>query len=176
MAFTRRAVIGTGTILVVLLAAGLAVFQPYKLFVNERADEPNPLASLGPRSSTSGGTTAPGARALYSGTLRSLEHASSGRVEVIGLADGSRSLRLEDLRTSNGPDLRVYLSAAPASGDWHGYDRDYVDLGALKANIGSQNYVIGSTVDLDRYRRAVIWCRRFKVGFAVAPLAYNPSA
>ena len=176
MAFTRRAVIGTGTILVVLLAAGLAVFQPYKLFVNERADEPNPLASLGPRVSTSGGAIAPGPRALYSGALRSLEHASSGRVEVIALADGSRILRLEDLRTSNGPDLRVYLSAVPASGDWHGYDRDYVDLGALKANIGSQNYVIGGSVDLARFRSAVIWCRRFKVGFAVAPLDDNPSA
>jgi hypothetical protein len=173
---SRMALIGAAALLVIVLGTGLALFQPYKLFINERADEPNPVASLTPAPSVATASGAPTARTLYRGALRSLEHPSSGRVEVIALADGSRILRLEQLRTSNGPDLRIYISAAPASGDWHGYDREYVDLGALKANLGSQNYAIGNAIDLARYRSAVIWCRRFKVGFAVAPLVYNPSA
>jgi len=92
-------------------------------------------------------------------------------VLLIKLAGGGRILRLENLATSNGPDLRVYLSTTPASSDWHGYDRDYVDLGALKGNLGNQNYALPDGVDLSRYRSAVIWCRQFSVGFAVAPLS-----
>jgi hypothetical protein len=103
--------------------------------------------------------------------LQSLEHQSSGTVLLIRLAGGGRILRLENLATSKGPDLRVYLSTAPASADWHGYDRDYVDLGALKGNLGNQNYNLPDSVDIARYRSAVIWCRQFKVGFAVAPVS-----
>jgi hypothetical protein len=45
-----------------------------------------------------------------------------------------------------------------------------VDLGALKGNLGSSNYEIPSELDLEGFRTAVIWCRRFSVGFGVAPL------
>jgi hypothetical protein len=66
----------------------------------------------------------------------------------------------------------VYLSDASASDDWYVYDDgEFVDLGALKGNMGSSNYEIPRTVDLSRFRSAVVWCRRFSVGFAVAPLA-----
>ena len=107
---------------------------------------------------------------LSRSNLQSLEHQSRGTVVLIELPGGGRILRLENLATSNGPDLRVYLSTTPASADWHGYDRDYVDLGALKGNLGNQNYALPNGVDLARYRSAVIWCRQFSVGFAVAPL------
>lgn len=83
---------------------------------------------------------------------------------------GSLILRLERLSTSNGPDLRVYLSHVPASGDLHAYRTGFIDLGALKGNRGSQNYAIPAGTDLSAFKSAVIWCRRFAVGFAVAPL------
>ncbi len=79
-------------------------------------------------------------------------------------------MRFENLETSNGPDLRVYLSEVPAGDDWYAYGERYVDLGSLKGNIGDQNYEVPDDVDLDRYVSAVIWCRRFAVGFGVAPL------
>jgi hypothetical protein len=53
----------------------------------------------------------------------------------------------------------VYLSEIPVSNDWHVYGEPFVDLGALKGNLGNQNYVIPDAVDLSRYRSAVIWCR-----------------
>jgi len=67
----------------------------------------------------------------------------------------------------------VYLSAKETAGndDWHGYDQDFVDLGTLKGNVGNQNYLIPADVDLDRYSTAVVWCRRFEVGFAAAVLS-----
>ena len=46
----------------------------------------------------------------------------------------------------------------------------YVDLGSLKGNIGDQNYDIPSDIDLGKYRAATIWCNRFSVNFATAPL------
>jgi hypothetical protein len=100
-----------------------------------------------------------------------LEHDASGRAIVVELADGRRFLRLEDLATSNGPDLRVYLTDRPLSDDLFVWDDGaFVDLGALKGNVGSSNYEIGADLDLSRFRTAVVWCRRFTVGFGVAPL------
>jgi hypothetical protein len=91
----------------------------------------------------------------------------------VGDRRGERFLRFEDFETSNGPDLLVYLSSKTPSGtdDWHGYDQDFVDLGPLKGNVGNQNYRIPADVDVDRYSTAVVWCRRFEVGFAAATLA-----
>lgn len=107
---------------------------------------------------------------LAEGAFQSLEHATSGTAQVLELEDGSRFLRFEDLDTSNGPDLRVYLSEIPASDDWHAYGERFVDLGALKGNRGDQNYEIPEGTDLSHYESGVIWCRRFTVGFGVAPL------
>jgi len=145
-------------------------FQPQKLFINQRVNEAIPVAATAPGQAAPASAAAPPETALSSWNLQSLEHQSSGSVLLIRLAGGGRILRLENLATSNGPDLRVYLSTTPASADWHGYDRDYVDLGALKGNLGNQNYTLPDSLDITRYRSAVIWCRQFKVGFAVAPL------
>jgi electron transfer DM13 len=36
-------------------------------------------------------------------------------------------------------------------------------------NLGNQNYTIPSSVNLDRYPAAVVWCKRFSVAFGAAP-------
>jgi electron transfer DM13 len=165
---------GPLALLIALVTAGLVVmlvfFQPQKLFLNERRDEALPvgIATGSPGGSTLGSPAQ--ARVLRRGQLRSLEHQSSGRVLLIGLADGGRVLRFEALETSNGPDLYVYLSSVPASASWYGYDRDFIDLGSLKGNLGNQNYAVPASLDISRYPSAVIWCKRFSVGFAVASL------
>ena len=41
---------------------------------------------------------------------------TEGRARVIELRDGRRYVRFEDFRTSNGPLLRVYLSATAPDG------------------------------------------------------------
>lgn len=108
---------------------------------------------------------------LARGRFQGLEHATSGTAVVLELEDGTRYLRLQGLDTSNGPDLRVLLSDQPLSDDWHVWaDGDHLDLGPLKGNLGSSNYEIPPDADLSSFRTAVIWCRRFTVGFGVAPL------
>ena len=92
-------------------------------------------------------------------------HATSGTVRLIPQPDGTTVLRLENLNTSNGPDVKVVLSPDP-----DGYASGSVTLASLKGNKGSQNYVIPADVDLGSIRSVVLWCKRFNVDFAVAPL------
>ncbi len=97
-----------------------------------------------------------------------------GRGQALVLTDGSaqRFLRFEDFETDNGPDLNVYLVAgSSADGDADTFDDDFIDLGDLKGNVGSQNYEIPVDVDLDRYDTVVVWCVRFGVAFTAADLA-----
>jgi hypothetical protein len=164
------ALIGVGLIAVVLVW-----FQPQKLFLNKTVNESVPgTVQTAPAGETGLNATAggspPGLQALRSGSFRSLEHPTTGKAIVLRRPGGSPILRLEHLSTSNGPDLRVYLSHVPASGDLHAYRTGFIDLGALKGNRGSQNYAIPAGTDLSAFKSAVIWCRRFAVGFGVAPL------
>ncbi len=179
----------TAVVAAVLLALGgfaLWWFAPWNLFIDKRVDEALPGTTgavaeaeeaAGDATAEATGTEATGTdpnaepATLASGEFAGLEHATSGEALVVELEDGRRFLRLDDLETSNGPDLRVYLSSVPASDDWYVYDdEEVVDLGGLKGNIGSSNYAIPANVDLADFETAVIWCRRFSVGFGVAPL------
>jgi hypothetical protein len=152
-------------ILAGLTAFVLAYFEPQKLFINDRVSEPPPgLPAGGPETAAA----APGIDTLSSAAFTSYEHHTRGRALILRVRDGRRFLRFEDFRTSNGPDVRVYLSAAAAGGPGDRFDDDYVELGHLKGNIGSQNYRIPASLDLGRYRSAVVWCKRFSVAFGAA--------
>ena len=73
--------------------------------------------------------------------------------------------------TSNGPDVRVYLVATEDARDSEGVKKaGFVEVGTLKGNIGNQNYELPATIDLAQYRAVTIWCKRFSVNFATAPL------
>ena len=105
-----------------------------------------------------------------SGSFIDRSHPTEGSARVLGDGSGRRFLRLEDFRTDNGPDLNVYLSAAPPDAPAGDFDDDFVDLGDLKGNVGSQNYEIPAGLDLDRYSTVAIWCVRFGVVFGAADL------
>lgn len=160
------------------LVVVLALYQPQKLLIETTVDEALPSATTAARAPTSAPaavaptlTTVPaGPRELATGELRGLAHRGSGRVRLLELADGARLLRLEGLDVENGPDLHVYLAEAPADADAAQFGRRFVDLGRLKGNHGNQNYRLPGGADPARFRSAVIWCKRFAVGFAVAPL------
>lgn len=73
--------------------------------------------------------------------------------------------------TPNGPELYLYLVAAADATDSDMVKKaGFVDLGPLKGNQGDQNHDVPATVDLAKYRAVTVWCRRFSVNFATAPL------
>lgn len=175
------------------LAIGLVVFKPWLLFVDVRVDEQLPIVASAPAqaeptpptplTSTPGtattGTPTPtptpaGPVQLAMGTLISHEHTTTGTVRIIQQADGARVLTLENLDTSNGPDVHVWLSAAHVVEGTAGWftagSADYYDLGLIKGNQGNQVYQIPAEVDLSKYPAVDLWCVQFSVSFGAAEL------
>ncbi|OEU90368.1 electron transporter [Streptomyces abyssalis] len=172
----------------VALAVGLYLFQPWKLWTDEKVDEALPGAAVsgkpdGPAEPEKPGESAApgkggkpaGPTTLASGEFITHEHETTGSAKVVELQDGSRVLRLQDLNTSNGPDLKVWITDAkvkPGTAGWHVFDDGaHLSLGELKGNKGSQNYTLPAGADLDEYSSVTIWCDRFDVSFGAAELS-----
>ena len=170
-----------GLVVVVVLMAGGYWFEPWRLFTTREVDERLPVAAPRTRRPParrhlpSRGRAAPapsGPVDLLRGRFVSHEHGTSGRVRVVSQPDGSRLLAIEDLDTSDGPDLHVWLTDAEVSEDgWRVFDDGrYVDLGELRGNKGNLVYELPAGVDLADYQSVSIWCERFSVSFGAAAL------
>ncbi|MPZ97305.1 MAG: electron transporter [Propionibacteriales bacterium] len=174
----RRVLAAVAALAVVGLAVALPVFEPWKLFtntvVNESLPETVPTSTPSAASPSPTPSATPSPKMLAGGTFISHEHETTGTVRVVQLPDGTHVLRLDDLDTSNGPDLKVWLSDAEVvegRAGWHLFDDGaYVNLGDLKGNKGSQNYRIPADVDLADFGSVSIWCDRFNVSFGAAVL------
>lgn len=175
------------TVLAAGTAFGLYWFQPWKLVTNTEVNEELTVVATGTPPSAANSTpddgsapdedSAPdaGPTIVRSGEFITHEHDTSGTARIIRTADGKLRLELVGLATSNGPDLRVWLTDQPVrSGEagWHVFDDGHwVELGRLKGNRGDQAYDIPAEVDLDKLTSVSIWCKRFAVSFGAAPLA-----
>ncbi|MEU8848479.1 DM13 domain-containing protein [Streptomyces sp. NPDC048564] len=157
----------TTAVVVVAVAVGLYLFQPWRLFTTDHVDEAAPVAT--------GRQGAAAAKPSATGSFVSHEHETSGSVEVLKLDGGKATLRLTDLRTSDGPALHVWLSDQPVEQGGGGNldDGKHVDLGDLKGNEGNQNYAIPAGTDLNKYSTVTIWCERFSVSFGAAELKHS---
>ena len=94
-------------------------------------------------------------------------HSGTGDAGIFRNPDGSLVLRFENFDIENGPDLEVYLVPGPdqttlAAGSIH--------LGALKGNIGDQNYDVPGTELAPGAYTALVWCEAFTVEFVGATI------
>lgn len=157
----------------VVVAAGLYWFQPWKLVTDEVVDEALPAVAVVGSASTSAAPVV-GNRIVAAGTFISHEHDTRGSVEIVRLADGHHQLVLRGLDTSNGPDLRIWITDQPViegTAGWRVFDDGaWVEVAKLKGNRGDQVYDLPPTVDLATARSVSIWCRRFGVSFGAAEL------
>lgn len=173
--------VGCGAAVALAIAAAL-VFQPWLLFIDVRVDDeiPDAVPAATATAPASGAPTPTPSAApvgpvdLAAGTFVSHEHETTGTVRVIEHPDGSRQLALENLQTTNGPDVHVWLSAGPVIEGFDGWftagGHAYVDLGLIKGNQGNQLYDIPSEVDLAAYPTVDLWCVQFSVSFGAAAL------
>lgn len=97
-------------------------------------------------------------------------HGAEGTATIYQLPDSTRVLRFESFRSTNGPDLRVYLSTQIPTTTFAELGENALYLETLKGNVGNQNYAIPPDVDLSIYRSVVIWCEPFGVVFSSAAL------
>ncbi len=153
-------------IVVIAVAIGWYAFRPERLFIDARVNEGFPGATAMAQSPSDSAS-----RVLLSGEFHDGAHKTSGTATIHELAGGKRVLRLTGFETSNGPDVQVYLVAADdARDDATVKNAGFIKLGALKGNVGDQNYDLPADVDLNTHRAVTIWCQRFGVNFGTAPL------
>lgn len=136
-------------IIIVLLALGVAYYLLSPLWRKTTLNETIPTA------------TGNIAKTVLRGELKPSAHDVKGSALIIETAQG-RILRFENLDTVNGPDLRIYLSAGPDN-------KDFIDLGAIRATQGNINYEVPPGVDVNKYY-ALIWCRAFRILFSYAEM------
>jgi len=150
----------------VALAIGWYAFRPELLFIKNTVSESFPAANA-----ASNANAAPaGPRQLAMGQFKGYAHETKGTAAIFE-TEGQRVLRLTNFKTSNGPDVHVYLVAAPdAKDDATVKKAGFLDLGSMKGNIGDQNYDVPGTADLAKYQAVTVWCARFNVNFGTAPL------
>lgn len=148
----KLALIAIGIPLLVAVGAfGYWTISP--LFINVRVSEALPVDNL---------------TVLRQGTFVGADavvHKAEGTAKLIRTSANEVVVRFEDdFAASNGPDLYVWLVR---DGD---VKNGYVDLGKLKGNVGSQNYVVPSGTNLSQYNSVIIWCKAFSVLFGTAKL------
>ena len=144
--------VAVAVVVVIGVAGGLALFQPWKIFTRSTVNEALPVAvaqaadppmtdavagsavasapAADPAAETPAAppTPAPVPAAaepvvLASGSFVDGEHPTSGTATILQLADGSRFVRLADFSTSDGPDVHVWITDQQAGGDdWGKYD------------------------------------------------------
>jgi hypothetical protein len=108
----------------------------------------------------------PGPERLAAGPLDGIGHRATGTAALYRLADGTHFVRLEDIDVQGAPDVFVHLVPAGAQDDPDGG----TDLGRLKGNRGSQNYVVPDGIDTARHHGVLLWCRMFSTPIAAAAL------
>ncbi len=146
--------------LVIVLFAAWYAFRPEGLFIDRHVQEELPTAKGG----------AP-LQPVTSGSFHGVLHPTKGTATIYQVADGSRVLRFTNFKTTNGPNVHVYMVAADDAKDNASVQRaGFIDLGPIKGNVGDQNYVFGPDVDLSKYRAVCVWCKRFRLNFGTAPL------
>jgi hypothetical protein len=144
-----------------VIAGAWYAFRPERLFINQTVNEGFPVEQA----------RAAEPKAIYMGQFHDGAHKTMGKAVIYQQENGRRILRLSEFETSNGPDVHLYLVAAPDATDNAVVTKaGFVTLGALKGNKGDQNYEIPGGTDLDKYRSVTVWCRRFGVNFGTAPM------
>jgi Electron transfer DM13 len=155
-----------------LTAVVVGVYLGRSMFLDDEVNETVVTAAPAPAEPASpeqGRESPPRNLLLGRGRFQPVAHPARGTASAIRRAAGGRVLTLTGFTVDNGPDLRVYLVRGAARNESE--VEDFEDLGALKGNVGDQQYEVPRGVSLERYTTVVIWCRAFSVNFARAPLS-----
>ncbi|MFD1257682.1 DM13 domain-containing protein [Mucilaginibacter terrae] len=79
--------------------------------------------------------------------------------------NGKYQLALENFTSSNGPDLKVYISKEQQP-------VNFVNLGSLKSTAGNQLYDIPVSINVKEYTYALIYCQQYSHLFGYTQFTY----
>ena len=105
---------------------------------------------------------ATGLTTLFQGSFTGSGHTTSGTVKLTKDANGKKFLVFENFKTDSGPDLRVYLSEDLKATNFNEITNKVTD--------GSYQLAVDASVDTDKKRKVLIWCKAFSVLFGSAEL------
>lgn len=143
-----------------ILGLGIAYWLISPLFITKTINES--LADIGvvSQSATSTATTATIAQGSFAGLAA---HSAGGTAQLLKVGE-KYFVRFEsDFTVTNGPDLFVGFGKDGV------YNKAAV-IGALKGNVGSQNYEVPASIDPTMHNEIWVWCRSFSVPFGKAVL------
>jgi hypothetical protein len=163
-----------GIVILSIIVGGISVYAISPYFTESTIDEAIPTSAIIQSEMKNDDIIVPHEETMmeevlmsYAGTFVGVGdgiHDVQGDVFTISLEDKSNILRLENFKSTNGPDLYVYLSTNDNASE-------FINLGELKANNGNQNYNIPEDSDLNKYNKVLIWCKAFGVLFGSAELS-----
>ncbi|WP_349409801.1 DM13 domain-containing protein [Pseudalkalibacillus sp. SCS-8] len=131
----------------------------------EENQEPSENAKDEAENKESGTEPTEMASKMFAGKFKGADakHQAAGKVITVEAEEGL-FIRFEEFEVTNGPDLYVYLVKQDEE------TKEGIELGKLKGNKGSQNYLIPEGIDLEVYQKVVIWCKAFDEDFGYASL------
>ena len=91
------------------------------------------------------------------------DHTVSGKVSIVKTDAGYEIVMADDFMFDGAPDPKVAL----------GNDGEYdpaTQIEPLKSDSGAQTYIVPASVDISQFNEVHIWCEKFSVGLAIAPL------
>ncbi len=103
-----------------------------------------------------------GLTTIYQGTFTSSAHTTLGTVKLAKDAAGKKFLVFDSFKTDAGPDLRVYLSEDLGAAN-------FTEITNTVTN-GTYQLDVATTIDTDKKRKVLIWCKSFSVLFGSADL------
>ncbi|MDP3975219.1 MAG: DM13 domain-containing protein [Candidatus Jorgensenbacteria bacterium] len=152
----------------ILLALGVAYWLIAPLFTEERVSES--LSDIMRRPSAPQADGSAGSpqgmppEIVRQGTFVSLAgHSAEGTATLVKAGEKYYVRFEDDFEMTNGPDLFVHFGKNDA------YAAE-ARLGALKGNVGGQNYEVPEGIDPLTYDEVWVWCRAFAVPFGKAVL------
>jgi Electron transfer DM13 len=103
------------------------------------------------------------AKVLASGSfVSSGNYSTTGEVKLIQKADQKKYLVITNLKSSAGPDLRLYLAEDNSA-------KAFSEV-ANKVVNGNSEIEIPTSVNTDKQKSVLIWCKQFSVLFGSAAL------
>ncbi|USR79369.1 DM13 domain-containing protein [Arcanobacterium pinnipediorum] len=182
----KKIILIAAPILLVVLITAALIFKPWLAFIDK--DVNDALPTIPSVSETDSGTSketdsamekqtedqSNGPAVIAEGTFVTHAHDTTGMARIVRLESGKHQLVFENLDTTNGPDVHVWLSKADvvtgSDGNQTAGNSPHLDVAPIKGNTGNHVYDLPADFNPSEWKSVDLWCDQFSVSFGAAQL------